>query len=109
MCSYDRPHTVVPVPSASDPRPDSVPSTSQTFARELRTVLATAGERGPYLLAGSSFGGLLISAYLGWYPDDVAGLVFLDAVGPGSVAGFARPASAPRTGMRGPTSTGSPA
>ncbi len=94
VCSYDRPHTVVPVPSASDPRPDRVPSTSQTFARELRTVLATAGERGPYLLAGSSFGGLLISAYLAWYPDDVAGLVFLDAVGPGSVAGF-RPGISP--------------
>ena len=95
VCSYDRPNNFVPVPSASDPRPDGVPSTSQTFARELRTALATAGERGPYLLAGSSFGGLLISAYLAWYPDDVAGLVFLDAVGPGSVAGFARPGVQP--------------
>ncbi len=95
VCSYDRPHTIVPVPSASDPRPDSVPSTSETFARELRTVLATAGERGPYLLAGSSFGGLLLAAYLARYPDDVAGMVFLDAVGPGSVAGFARPGTLP--------------
>lgn len=95
VCSYDRPHTIVPVPSASDPRPVSVPSTSETFARELRTVLATAGERGPYLLAGASFGGLLLAAYLARYPDDVAGLVFLDAVGPGSVAGFARPGTLP--------------
>ena len=95
VCSHDRPNTIVPVPSASDPRPDGVPSTSQTFARELRTALATAGERGPYLLAGSSFGGLLLAAYLAWYPDDVAGMVFLDAVGPASVAGFARPGGNP--------------
>lgn len=95
VCTYDRPNTIVPVPSASDPRPDSVPSTSQTFARELHTMLATAGERGPYLLAGVSFGGLLLAAYVAWYPDDVAGLVFLDAVGPGSVGGFARPGTLP--------------
>ena len=37
----------------------------------------------------------MLAAYLAWYPDDVAGLVFLDAVGPGSVAGFARPGILP--------------
>ena len=72
------PPDLVPVPSASDPRPDRALDLA-TFARELQTVLAR-GQRGPYLLVGASFAGLLVSASLTLrYPDQVAGLVFLDA------------------------------
>ena len=81
-CSYDRPGTFTPMPSASDQRPDSVPPTSETFTRELHTLLTKANVPGPYLLVGSSFGGSLISAYTARHPADVAGLVFIDAVGP---------------------------
>ena len=83
-CSYDRPGTFTPIPSASDPRPDSVPPTSETFTRELHTLLTKANVPGPYLLVGASFGGSLISAYTARHPADVAGLVFIDAVGPGA-------------------------
>jgi pimeloyl-ACP methyl ester carboxylesterase len=90
VCSYDRPGTFVPSPSASDPRPPSVPPTSETFARELQTLLARAQVPGPYVLAGASFAGLLVSTFALRYPDQVAGLVFLDADGPGSADSWAR-------------------
>jgi pimeloyl-ACP methyl ester carboxylesterase len=92
VCSYDRPGAL---PSASDPRPASTAATSATFSRELRTVLANAGERGPYLLAAHSFGGLLVSAFTARYPDDVAGLVFVDALAPARAAAFATPGVLP--------------
>jgi pimeloyl-ACP methyl ester carboxylesterase len=85
VCTYDRPGTVTPLPSASDARPANVPSTSETFVRELHTLLTNANEPGPYVLVGSSFGGLLITAYTAHYPADVAGLAFMDAAGPASV------------------------
>jgi pimeloyl-ACP methyl ester carboxylesterase len=85
VCTYDRPGTLG---SASDARPASVPPTSETFARELHTVLTNANVPGPYVLVGSSFGGLLISTFTARYPDDVAGLVYLDALAPGSAEGY---------------------
>ena len=44
FCSYDRPGTVG---SASDPRPPGVAPTSERFARDLHTLLASANEPGP--------------------------------------------------------------
>lgn len=85
VCTYDRPGTVG---GASDARPASVPPTSETFARELHTVLANANVPGPYVLVGSSFGGLLISTFTARYPQDVVGLVYLDALAPGSAEGY---------------------
>jgi pimeloyl-ACP methyl ester carboxylesterase len=85
VCTYDRPGTSAPVASASDPRPASVPPTSETFARELHTVLQNAKVPGPYVLAGTSSGGLLVSAFTARYAADVAGLVFIDAIAPGSL------------------------
>ena len=85
FCSYDRPGTLG---SASDPRPAGVAPTSETFARELHTVLANANVLGPYILVGSSFGGLLVSTFTARYPDDVAGLVYFGALAPGSAEGF---------------------
>ena len=79
VCSYDRPGTEG---SQSDPRPAGVAPTSETFARELHTLLANAGEPGPYLLVGPSFGGILISEFTLRYPDLVAGLVFVDSFSP---------------------------
>jgi pimeloyl-ACP methyl ester carboxylesterase len=90
VCTYDRPGTGGAAPSASDPRPPGVGATSETFARELRTLLTNANVPGPYVLAGASFGGFLISTYTARYPEDVAGLVFVDALAPGSAEGYLR-------------------
>ena len=85
VCAYDRPGTVTPIAGSSDARPETVPPTSETFVRELHTVLTRGNVPGPYLLVGASFGGLLISAYTVHYPADVTGLVFIDSPAPASI------------------------
>jgi pimeloyl-ACP methyl ester carboxylesterase len=50
--------------------------------------LANANLPRPYLLVGASFGGLLISTFAARYPEDVAGLVYFDALAPGSAEGY---------------------
>ena len=39
-------------------------------------------ERGPYILVGHSYGGLITRLYAAEYPRDVAGMVFVDAFSP---------------------------
>lgn len=51
VCTYDRAGM-----GWSDPSSD--PRTAREFAKELHTLLANAGEPGPYILAGHSLGGL---------------------------------------------------
>ncbi len=46
--------------------------------REIHEALKNAGIKGPYVLVGHSFGGLVARLYAGQYPDDVAGLMFVD-------------------------------
>lgn len=46
---------------------------------DLHKLLANAGEPGPYVLVGHSFGGLYSRLYAARYPADVAGLVLVDA------------------------------
>ncbi len=48
-------------------------------AQELHALLAQAGEPGPYVLAGHSYGGIRIRVYATEYPDEVAGLVMVDS------------------------------
>lgn len=79
VCSYDRPNAEG---SQSDQRPASVVPTSERFAQELRTLLTSAGEPGPYLLVGGSFGGILNAVFTLHHPDLVAGLVFVDSFSP---------------------------
>jgi pimeloyl-ACP methyl ester carboxylesterase len=45
---------------------------------EVHTALKNAGIKGPYLLVGHSLGGLVARVYAGQYPDEVAGMVFVD-------------------------------
>jgi pimeloyl-ACP methyl ester carboxylesterase len=40
--------------------------------------LQNAGIKGPYVLVGHSLGGLVARVYAGQYPDEVAGMVFVD-------------------------------
>ena len=72
VCSYDRAGL-----GWSDPAPDG--RTFEDRARELHALLAAAGEPGPYVLAGESFGGLVARTFTRLYPNEVAGLVLVDA------------------------------
>jgi pimeloyl-ACP methyl ester carboxylesterase len=49
---------------------------------ELHRALQAAGEKGPYVLVGHSYGGLLAVNYAFRHPEEVAGLVLLDATHP---------------------------
>jgi pimeloyl-ACP methyl ester carboxylesterase len=69
-CSYDR--------AGMGWSDESTPGTRASSAVDLHRLLAAAGESTPFVLVGASRGGLLIRAYVLEYPDDVAGLVFVD-------------------------------
>ena len=75
VCAYDRAGQGWSEDAAS-PR-DGVQS-----AEELHTLLAKAGEHGPYVLVGHSTGGTYAMTYAARYPDQVAGLVLLDSSSP---------------------------
>jgi pimeloyl-ACP methyl ester carboxylesterase len=74
VLSYDRPNTIA---SASDPTP--MPRTADDVVADLNTLLGSEAESGPYVLVGHSVGGLFARLYASRYPDQVAGLVLVDA------------------------------
>lgn len=57
-----------------------------TMARDLDQALGLAGEKPPFILAGHSFGGLLVLKYAHLFPDKVAGVVLIDPFHPDQVA-----------------------
>jgi pimeloyl-ACP methyl ester carboxylesterase len=62
--------------------PDSAPKTASLAARRLRAALARSCVSPPYVLVGHSMGGLFTRVFAGLFPDEVAGMVLLDAVHP---------------------------
>jgi pimeloyl-ACP methyl ester carboxylesterase len=74
---FDRPGT-----GWSDTGP--FPRTTAREAEELDTLLTKAGERGPFILLGHSYGGLLAANYARRHPERTAALVLLDATPPDS-------------------------
>lgn len=57
-----------------------LPRTSGNIVKELRCMLKNAGIPGPYILVGHSFGGNNMQLFAKTYPQDVVGLVLVDAV-----------------------------
>jgi pimeloyl-ACP methyl ester carboxylesterase len=64
----------------SDPAVE--PHDAQQSARDLHTALQKAGIPGPYVVAGHSYGGLVVRAFTDLYPNEVAGMVLIDASHP---------------------------
>jgi pimeloyl-ACP methyl ester carboxylesterase len=56
------------------------------IATDLHTLLQRGHVRGPYVLAGHSFGGLYVLTFAARYPDEVAGMVLVDSTAPASAA-----------------------
>jgi len=73
VCRYDRANR-----GASDPAP--TPRTARDMVADLDRVLKAAGEPGPYVLVGHSFGGLLVRLYAHLHRERVAGLVLVDSM-----------------------------
>jgi pimeloyl-ACP methyl ester carboxylesterase len=91
VCAYDRPGTALEADppddrSRSDPIPQ--PTTAEAMVTDLHALLTAAGVPGPYVLAGHSFGGLIARLYAATYPDEVVGLVLVDAYSEGVRAGL---------------------
>jgi pimeloyl-ACP methyl ester carboxylesterase len=79
VCACDRPGTPVgEKPSRSDSVPQ--PTTAEDAVADLHALLRAASEPGPYVLVGHSYGGLIVRLYASSYPEDVAGLVLVDAL-----------------------------
>jgi pimeloyl-ACP methyl ester carboxylesterase len=71
VCAYDR---------AGHGRSDEAgPQDGVALAADLHTLLTRAGVPGPYVLVGHSSGGAYVRVFADRYPDDVAGMVLLDA------------------------------
>lgn len=75
VCVYDRAGR-----GWSEPAPS--PRDGVGTATDLHTLLARAGESGPFVLAGHSAGGLYVLNFARLYPDQVAGVVLLDSMHP---------------------------
>ena len=58
------------------------PVLAAAVAQRLRAALDARGLRPPYLLVGHSLGGLYVQAFARLHPDDVAGIVLVDAASP---------------------------
>jgi len=78
VCVYDRANV-----GFSDTVPG--PITGQDAVKDLHQLLEAANVRGPYVLLGGSFGGLIAVMYAATYPEDVTGMVLLDASLPDDV------------------------
>jgi pimeloyl-ACP methyl ester carboxylesterase len=72
VCSYDRAGF-----GWSDSGPK--PRTSQQIVTELHTLLTKTEIKKPYILVGHSFGGHTARLFAKNYPDEVAGIILLDA------------------------------
>lgn len=73
VCSYDRASL-----GASDGA--GVGRTGAEVAADLAQLLTQSGEQGPFILVGHSFGALFVRLYTAEHPDDVIGVIFVDAV-----------------------------
>jgi pimeloyl-ACP methyl ester carboxylesterase len=60
--------------------PPRAACTAANAAYELRAMLHEAGFSGPYVLAGHSFGGLIVRRFQQQFPDEVRGMVLVDPV-----------------------------
>lgn len=67
----------------SDPGP--FPRTTPREVEEVVTALRNAGEKGPFVFAGHSFGGLLVANVARRHPDLTAAVVLIDATPPDAI------------------------
>jgi pimeloyl-ACP methyl ester carboxylesterase len=79
VCAYDRPGTQLEDGAAGRSSTVKQPTTVQGDAADLHTLLTSAGIRGPYVLVGHSLGGFIATIYARTFPDEVTGIVLVDA------------------------------
>lgn len=75
VCVYDR-------AGRGWSEPDPEPITLARTVRNLHTLLANANVEGPYVLVGHSIGGIYVRQFAAEFPEEVVGLVLVDAAHP---------------------------
>lgn len=77
ICLYDRAGMgwSDPVPSGTAPDPD-------WHVEDMRRLTSALGQDDPYVLIGHSMAGFRLHAYANSYPEDLRGLIFVDAARP---------------------------
>lgn len=75
VCSYDR-------AGMGWSTPGPAPRDADSIASELHALLQQAGVSGPIVLMGHSMGGIIIRAYATHYPQDLAGMIFIEGASP---------------------------
>jgi pimeloyl-ACP methyl ester carboxylesterase len=75
VCVYDR-------AGRGRSEPTTSPQDGAAIAHDLHALLGASGNPGPYILAGHSSGGVYVRFFAAAYPDEVAGVVLLDAQAP---------------------------
>ena len=59
-------------------KPDNKIPSLKYNSKKLKKILETLDIKPPYLLVGHSLGGIYIRGFANYYPDDLAGLIFID-------------------------------
>jgi pimeloyl-ACP methyl ester carboxylesterase len=69
-------------PGYGNSEDSGTPRDGRTIVEELRQVLRAKGLRPPYVLVGHSLGGLYVQLFAAAHPDEVKGIVLVDALYP---------------------------
>lgn len=77
ICLYDRAGM-----GWSDAVPNGVSPDPDWHVEDMRRLRQALGENSPFILVGHSMAGLRLHAYANVYPEELRGLVFIDAVRP---------------------------
>ena len=80
VCAYDRPGTTLGVDDRSRSDPVPMPRTLRDTVADLHALLIHAKIPGPYVLVGHSTGGMIVRLYATEYPQDIAGMVWVEAL-----------------------------
>jgi pimeloyl-ACP methyl ester carboxylesterase len=67
-------------PRIGESENDSLPPSTTHIVNNLRKMLLQKGLKPPYLLVSHSFGGAYIRSFASMYPNEIAGLVFVDPI-----------------------------
>jgi len=67
-------------PRIGESEDDSIPPTTKHIVDNLRKMLLEKNLKPPYLLVSHSFGGAYIRSFASYYPNEVAGLIFVDPI-----------------------------
>jgi pimeloyl-ACP methyl ester carboxylesterase len=80
VCAYDRPGTILADETFSRSDPMPMPTTAAASVADLHALVEAAKIETPFVIVGHSYGGLVVRLYAMTYPQEVDGMVLVDAL-----------------------------